>query len=884
MPRIRSTLRRFRNRVRIIGEFESHAYWRRQPIRTDTVVYESFSGNGFLCNPEAMLRALLAAPDMGHLKHIVVLDKQRSYAETKALFRDHANVTFVTYKSAAYYRALATSKYLFNNATFPPQFAKRPGQVYVNTWHGTPLKKMGYDIEGGGPDTRNVIRNFVNADYLLSGSEFMTKQMYESAYKLTGLYRGKILEEGFPRVDRQQVSDDEAAELRRSLRAQGVRIDDGQKIILYAPTWKGNSFYTPEDDMAELRDRVAELNSRIDTTKWRVLLKVHQQVYKFAAERPEMRELLVPNDMPTNVVLGISDVLISDYSSIFFDFLATGRPILFYVPDLAKYSDNRGLYLSSDEWPGPVTDSLEELAGYLNRVGSGDDTDPQVEYAARYDKCAAQYVSRQDGHACERVIDVVFRGRTEGYNIHDDFRDGRESILMYLGGMRTNGITSSLLNLLDNIDHTRFDVSVFYSYRRRSADRKKNEAALNPNVRLFPYIGGFNGSKRYTFSRRAILKKGLDQPRVNVEKHMDLFRNEWQRVFGDCQFDYVIDFSGYGPFWTYLLLAGKAKTRSIWMHNDMAADRMREVNGKRPFEDGLGAVFSAYKRYDRLVSVCEPLLEVNKAKLGAISGSAEYRSALNTLNFERILEKSTEDLLATVSTEGAQAGSDEGVSGWAEPEGPEPLDPDALAERQEAERKEAERRALLERIMAPPEGVTTFITIGRLSPEKNHARLLRAFSKVHAENPATRLLVVGGGALRDDLDTLITELGLDDAVIMTGQQDNPYALLAIADCFVFASDYEGQGIVILEARVLGLPVVSTDFDVVRGALPEGTGLVVPRTEEGLTEGMLEYLRGNVPSPTFDYKAYNREAIQQFYEAIGAERDDSERDPEDQLIP
>ncbi|MGA8112967.1 MAG: glycosyltransferase [Actinocatenispora sp.] len=870
----RSKLRRIRHRLKVITQFESHAYWRSQKIRPNTVLYEAFSGNGMLCNPEAIFRSLLDAPDQQHLQHIWALSDLERYQATVAEFADRPNVTFVKFQSRAYYRALATSQYLINNATFPPQFGKRDGQTYINTWHGTPLKKMGYDSPGGGPEARNILRNFVSADYLLSNSEFMTKQMYETAYKLRGIYRGSIIQEGYPRIDRQYQSADEARQVRASLRESGVEVDDAQKIILYAPTWKGSSFHTPENDMEELRTRIRELTERIDGTQWRVLLRVHQQVYKFAMHDRELRGMLIPNDIPANVALGVADVLLTDYSSIFYDFLATGRPILFYVPDLALYSDYRGLYVTPDEWPGPVTDSISTLAEQINHLGTGDDKDVVPAFAARYEKCAAEYCPSDDGKASERVVDVVFRGKTEGYDVRTDLREGRQSILVYLGGMRTNGITTSALNLLDNIDFNRFDVSALYSYRRRSKDRIKNEEAINPRIRLFPYVGGINGSKRFTMGRRALLAKGLDAPRIDLEAHRRLFREEWVRTFGMTEFDYVVDFSGYGPFWTYVFLEGKARKHSIWMHNDMAADRMREVGGRRHLERGLGAVFSAYRHYDNLVSVSPALAEINKSKLGDSVGDAQFTSALNTINFERILRMADEELLedaAEEEYEGGELGSDEDVvpDNGSDSPGPEPLTAAEEARRAEIRAHEAEHRAMMQKLVRPAPDVTTFLTVGRLSPEKNHDRLIRAFQLVHQENPKTRLIIISNGPLRDDLDRLIAELGLQDAIIMAGQQNNPYAIMKRADCFVMSSDYEGQPMVILEARVLGLPVVSTDFASVGGSLPEGVGLVVSRSVDALADGMREMLAGRVPNPPFDYAAYNQDAVEQFYRAIGA---------------
>jgi CDP-glycerol glycerophosphotransferase (TagB/SpsB family) len=183
-------LKRLPSRVKRAARYEIHAHWRRQPIVQGSVFYESFSGNGMLDNPEAIFRELLASPDLGHLTHIWALSDLTQYRAAVEEFSSDPRVSFVRYGSAAYYRALATSQYLVNNATFPPDFSKRPGQVYLNTWHGTPLKRMGYDIEDGALATANIIRNFVQADYLLSANPFMSEQMYETGYKLTGIYRG----------------------------------------------------------------------------------------------------------------------------------------------------------------------------------------------------------------------------------------------------------------------------------------------------------------------------------------------------------------------------------------------------------------------------------------------------------------------------------------------------------------------------------------------------------------------------------------------------------------------------------------------------------------------------------------------------------------------
>jgi glycosyltransferase involved in cell wall biosynthesis len=116
---------------------------------------------------------------------------------------------------------------------------------------------------------------------------------------------------------------------------------------------------------------------------------------------------------------------------------------------------------------------------------------------------------------------------------------------------------------------------------------------------------------------------------------------------------------------------------------------------------------------------------------------------------------------------------------------------------------------------------------------------------------------------------VIEELGLTSAVNLAGHQPNPYVIVTNSDCFVLSSDYEGQPMVLLEALILGRPIVTTSFGSVRGALPEGYGKIVARNTEALAEGMRSFLRGGVAAKPFDYAAYNRDATEEFYHAIGA---------------
>ena len=834
---MRRAVRRVKNRLRQLKhavKAELQATARRGAVHPGTVLYESFAGNGALCNPEAIFRELLRSPDLAGLRHTWVLDTLGAHHEIQAEFAGDPRVRFIRYKSLAYSRALATSQYLINNATFPPQFGKRPGQTYVNTWHGTPLKRMGYDTPNGAADSANTLRNFVAADFLLSQNRFMTEQMYEEAYKLRGIFAGKIIEEGYPRVDYQFIGQQGILAGRAGLEASGLALGD-RKIVLYAPTWKGGSFSAPDDDARKLFETVLSLQAQLGEDKYVVLLKTHQVVHRFAAADPRFAKLLVSNDIPTNTTLALSSILVTDYSSIFFDFLATDRPIVFFTPDSDQYSETRGLYLPPETLPGPVCSTLDELHAAV--VSAGAVEEPASARNKTYAEWKERFVADDDGQASRSVVDVVFRGRDSDHRVLSITDSPRKSILLHLGGMRSNGITSAALNLLGAIDHDRYDVSAIIA-RPRGAQQLANQARIDPRVRQFHRMGGMNGSKLAHVRRKLADLRGDASHHRRSSSQQLFWDGEWSRCFGQSRFDAVADFSGYSTFWAILLLHSPDAVRSIWLHNDMVAEAQRVVRGKKRMRRSLPAVFAHYQEFDSLVSVSRSLNEVNRKAL-----EASYDLRDDQFVFARNL----------VDDEQVRIGMSQGLRELSDH--PEDVETSTIVVPGWADTMLKDHRSVW------------FVTVGRFSPEKNQARMLRAFSLVHRENSDTRLLLVGYGPLRSALERTIDDIGLTGVAFVVGPYSNPFAIVAAADCFVLSSNYEGQPMVLLEAAIIGLPIVSVDFESVHDALP-GDGIhVVPQDDDALAEGMRSFLRGEVKPSFLDAGSYNRSAIEEFRAAI-----------------
>ncbi|UWX04695.1 glycosyltransferase [Pseudoxanthomonas sp. NC8] len=264
---------------------------------------------------------------------------------------------------------------------------------------------------------------------------------------------------------------------------------------------------------------------------------------------------------------------------------------------------------------------------------------------------------------------------------------------------------------------------------------------------------------------------------------------EYARQFGSADFDVVVDFSGYAAFWTALFARGRpAGTRcAVYLHNDMD----RELRSRHP---QLAKVFEQYPLCDALVSVSDSLATVNRRRFA----DAPYQQADRFHSVDNCIDP------GFIRTRAGQALPD-GLAGWRE-------------------------------------GHVLLGTVGRLSPEKGHRRLLDAFARVRNSHPATKLVIVGEGPERPVLQQRIAELGLENDVMLTGALANPYPVMRELDLFVLSSHYEGQGIVLLEAMTLGKPVLSTDIPGPQSVLADGAGRLVPDSTDGLADGICALAR------------------------------------------
>jgi CDP-glycerol glycerophosphotransferase len=363
---------------------------RTQPLR-DAVLYNSFTGRQYSDSPRAVHEELVARGLP--LEHLwVVQDGQVALPE-------HAQA--VRYSGREWYEAYATSRYIVTNQHLPEWFRRREGQVVVQTWHGTPLKRIAHDIS----DVRfadplyleKLAVETANWSVLLSPNRFSTP-ILRRAFR----YEGELLESGYPRNDVLCRGTEAVAEQARTR----LGLPAGKKVVLYAPTWRDDEYYGPGRYKISMQldlDRAAEALGDDHV----LLVRRHPNVVDEIPQAGGGFVWDVSTYPDIADLLAATDILVTDYSSVMFDFANTGRPMLFFTYDLEHYRDRlRGFYIDFEaEAPGPLLATSDEV---IEAIGGVDEI--TARYADAYRAFAETACDLDDGHATARVVDRLLAG------------------------------------------------------------------------------------------------------------------------------------------------------------------------------------------------------------------------------------------------------------------------------------------------------------------------------------------------------------------------------------------------------------------------------------------------------------------------------------------
>lgn len=366
------------------------------PVRKKLIVFESYLGKQYSCNPRSIYEYLKEY----HPEYRMVWSVDKRYTR---IFEE-LNIPYIKRLSIKWLVMMPRARYWVTNSRMP-MWIKKPGHtIYLQTWHGTPLKKLALDmVEVHMPGTtideykKNFLKEAQKWDYLISPNTYST-EIFKRAFG----FEKQMLETGYPRND--FLINNNKSDVKKKIKER-LGIPNDKKVLLYAPTWRDNQYHERGRYKFEQKLDFKKLQKSIGNDSI-ILLRMHYLVsgnldltsmdgfVYDVSNYDDLRELYL-----------VSDILITDYSSVMFDFSCLNRPIIFYTYDLEHYRDElRGFYFDFEkDAPGPLVKTTEELIAFIKRVSTDSYLPPET-----YSKFRKKFVSLEKGEATQRVVKEVF--------------------------------------------------------------------------------------------------------------------------------------------------------------------------------------------------------------------------------------------------------------------------------------------------------------------------------------------------------------------------------------------------------------------------------------------------------------------------------------------
>lgn len=521
--RKRTLLKKFKF-IRIFKMPYSHQYtkaYEKYQVDEKLIFLESKHGEDLAGNIFNILR-LLQKPEYQNYRVMLALAENMQKKFQRLAQAYHLErVECVMLRSREYFQGLASAKYLMTDTSFPTYFIKKDEQVYLNTWHGTPLKGMGRIVPGREYGQGNVQRNFLISDYLLYQNEF-SRDVFLDDYMIRSIFSGEIMLSGYPRnsaLYNAKMSD----KIRKKENLEG------KQLIMYMPTWRGTLQKKDfNDQLKKIYHHLSEIDQKLNERQI-FFVKLHPFVGEEIDYSVFMHIRPFISTYETYDFLNAADVLVTDYSSIMFDFAVTGKKIVLFTYDRQEYLMNRGMYLDPTKLEFPTADTVDELMTEINSENCG------------YPRFQAEYCCYDSEQTAKNVLDT-FLGKGTFVRCEKAERKEGKNILIYADGI---GNGTQFERIIHNINNLAGGEDNYYFCFRANAARKNTKLLqqLDRSIGYIPLSSGIDGLKMEYFCRWLYLKLGWTVS--FVEKNMRrLCQRELKKYFGDARFDRVIYYNG----------------------------------------------------------------------------------------------------------------------------------------------------------------------------------------------------------------------------------------------------------------------------------------------------------------------------------------------------
>lgn len=493
-----------------------YAYnWKYRKIKENRVLFESFHGTALNDSPFAMMLELAKDPqfEIYYTSKKALLDKHQNILDAYGLDK----VKLVALESKQYQRVLATSKYLINCVSFPTYFIRREGQIYLNTWHGTPLKTLGKKMAQGIQDMSNIQRNFLQSTHLLHPNSYTMNHMMED-YNLTDLYTGKVILNGYPR---NAIFMDKKVE---NMVKEKYGMKD-KEILAYMPTWRGATSNNANglDYEDEVKAILTEFDNNLNENQI-MYVNLHPLVKDKVKIEGFKHILTFPTDVDNYTFISAVDVLITDYSSVFFDYSLTKKPIVLFMYDYDNYMEERGMYMDVKSLPFEKIYTMEDMIVYLKRK------DKKIAMNHEWYAYVDKFIKHDKIENARMINNYIFYNKQSNLKIYDYKDNAEENRTIYFAEKLKHNEDREVIENIKALDNS---LIVF---------ERKDFTAHTLNLLGQEYSEDLN----YVVCDNNMLLSFLDNLRVHFSRKFnlyvcnDLYEREFRRILPNIKIKKIL--------------------------------------------------------------------------------------------------------------------------------------------------------------------------------------------------------------------------------------------------------------------------------------------------------------------------------------------------------
>ena len=494
-----------------------------------------------------------------------------------------SNIEVIEHLSYEYGNIMATAELLFSDNTFYPFFSKREGQRYINTWHGTPLKTLGKDIKGEETSFGNIVKNMLQVDNMYFSNRH-TADHHLSSLDLDGILNTNVYIAPSPR-NSSFFNRNHAEKIKETEQLQG------KKVFVYLPTYRGKSSGANDEGADKIRDLLNNFVS-ILPENYIIYYKLHPiDTQKLSISSEDDRIRKIPEEYELYDFLSVTDGLITDYSSVMFDYALSDMPIYLYTYDQEEYFSERGTYLDINDLPFPKFIEAEKLIKEISN--STENLESLTEFKSKF----APYDNK---NGAKEIIDhVLFKTNSANMEKYNSY-NGKPNVYIMGGSLWANGVTSALKNVIDNIDLNKRNYILLVDSNNFKQSDIGRYLFFDDRIKVYPYKGY---AMRTNFEDTLVKKyeSGIDLSSAEFNHVKNAFNREINRIFGLNAPDYFIHFSGYEiKFAEFAIFMEQTKT-IMYVHNDM----FKEYATRKNFNKNV--ISEAYAKSNKVVLVNEEL-------------------------------------------------------------------------------------------------------------------------------------------------------------------------------------------------------------------------------------------------------------------------------------